>query len=201
METLEKDKIEQVQKKDKDKDIVEKKQGKYTPRTYKSREDIPKDYLENLKEMLNVKEDPLGEHEAKLREMGLLKDRYDYDSLYSDVEDPGTVDYVETMADIINDSNDTDSKSNESTCSVCELKELNKQRRLETIKNTILKKVGFTSNNLPNMTGKTIPKIPSIQHLLDYHEMQSDAPYDDYYPEDDTYGQVKRAYKIAQTRK
>ncbi|KAL4222291.1 hypothetical protein ACF0H5_018328 [Mactra antiquata] len=193
MDKLENDKSQQVQKKEKEKEAVRR---RYSPATFKSKEEIPPDYLEFLKETLSIKQDPLKEHEDRLRENGLPVDNPDYEMLYEDGGLPYSSDYKDY--DALKDANETYSEANE-TCPVCVQKELNKQLRLESIKQTILKKVGFTSNNLPNMTGKTVPKIPSIQHLLEEQWMQSDAPYEETYTdEEDVYGQVKRAYTIAQ---
>ena len=61
-------------------------------------------------------------------------------------------------------------------CTRCVVHEEARSRRLETIKADILNKLGFKT--APNITSKTLPRIPHLQHLFPgYHAgMQSDYP-------------------------
>ena len=61
-------------------------------------------------------------------------------------------------------------------CTRCVVHEEARSRRLETIKADILNKLGFKT--APNITSKTLPRIPHLQHLFPgYHAgMQSDDP-------------------------
>ena len=155
------------------------------PQFFKKAEDIP----QNLIEILN-KNDPARDYDehAKYERTHYIDPDYDY---------YGT-DYP--------DSRETNATTNEteSGCKACKLREQDKQFRIETLKNEILNKLGFSNSNLPNMTGKSIPRTPSLQRLIDQYEMQGDQPYgdmDDYLPEDEYYGQIQKAYTIAQQSK
>ncbi|XP_054164627.1 growth/differentiation factor 8-like [Oppia nitens] len=59
-------------------------------------------------------------------------------------------------------------------CTRCVLHEEAKTRRLETIKVNILNKLGLKS--APNITGKPLPRIPPLHHLLDRYNMLGDDP-------------------------
>lgn len=195
------------------KENKEKKNTEYKSKQYKrkfaTKEDIPIDYLEYLKKRYNIVEDPVGDYERKMAEYDFYDD-YDYETTTYITEDIAN-EYkgkTETEGALIDSEavTETNSSSNETdeTCKVCKIREADKKLRLANIKSTILDKLGFSKSNLPNMTGKAIPKIPSLQKLIEQHEMLADAPYekeDDYLPEDEYYGQVKRAYTIAQKRK
>lgn len=189
------------------------KQKYYKRKTFKTKEDIPEDYVEDLKKLYNIREDPAADYDRKVKEMGNFN--YDFYSFGSDYDTYGDVytddDYEqkEQTNEVIehdsemteNNSTDLGESSSNTTCQTCETLEADKKLRLESIKSMILNKIGFSSEHLPNMTGKNIPRIPSIQRLIESHEMQGDAPYnvaDEYLPEDDVYGQVRRAYTIAQ---
>jgi len=179
--------------------------------TFKTKEDIPADYLEKLVEHHDISEDPLGDkerEEKKFREEHGYNYFYDEDdsNIYTtaiDKEDDSIYNYItkdDTEQDKESIANKTEANA---TCKTCEMHEREKLFRLEQIKQTLLFKLGFSSNNLPNASRKSIPNIPVIKRLMESHEMQGDAPYpeDDYIPEDEIYGQVKRAYTIAQTSK
>ena len=156
------------------------------PQIFKKAEDIP----QNLIELLN-KNDPSKDYDehAKEERTHYLDSEYNY---YS--------------TDYVDDSTETNDTSNEtqSGCKSCKLREQDKQFRLETLKSEILNKLGFSNFNMPNMTGKSIPRTPSLQRLIDQYEMQGDQPYgevDDYLPEDEYYGQIQKAYTISQQSK
>ena len=180
-------------------------------KSFPTKEDIPYDYLESLKERYNIVEDPAGDYERMMKaEYGEGFFDNDYEYFYDKVPDYGAYldenlakENTPVAEEKIATSNETQNET-DGECKVCKVMESDKQLRLATIKSTILDKLGFSSNNLPNMTGKAIPKIPSLRRVFEQHEMQSDAPYqdyDDYLPEDEFYGQVKKAYTIAQERK
>ncbi|CAG2161864.1 unnamed protein product, partial [Oppiella nova] len=59
-------------------------------------------------------------------------------------------------------------------CTRCVLHEEAKSRRLETIKVNILNKLGLKV--APNITGKSLPRIPPLHHLLDRYNMLGDDP-------------------------
>ena len=59
-------------------------------------------------------------------------------------------------------------------CSRCVLHEEAKSRRLENIKVNILNKLGLKV--APNITGKLLPRIPPLHHLLDRYNMLGDDP-------------------------
>lgn len=182
----------------------------YERKSYASKEDIPKDYLDILKKHYNIREDQ-GEYFDEIYDSD---DDYDYmpsyvqnvDDIYSDNElyddkSDGDLESDKESDTLKDNATNTEDSSLNKTCKVCEIVETDKKMRIDSIKNMILSKLGFSSQNLPNMTGKTIPRIPSIQRLIDEHEMQGDAPYNDpndYLPEDEFYGQVRKAYTIAQ---
>lgn len=179
--------------------------------TFKTKEDIPADYLNKLVKDHAISEDPLGDFE---REEKKFREEHGY-SYYYDEQDSNT--YTTTVDEDDSDSfynyitrddevpevvtNTTDSNE---TCKGCEMREREKALRLEQIKQTLLFKLGFSSNNLPNASRKSIPNIPAIKRIMEAHDMQGDAPYpgdDDFIPEDEIYGQVKRAYTIGQISK
>lgn len=156
-------------------------------RQFGSIADIPKDYVEELKEYYNIKEPE------------------DYDTDAVDAESPGDARKISHHKEKQHGLDESHLSSNETsengTCKICEVRDEDKRLRLETIRNTILKKLGFDHTTMPNMTGKAIPRIPSIQKIIEQYGMQGDAPYqpttDDYIPEDDYYGQVQKAFTIS----
>lgn len=153
---------------------------------FKTKEDIPVDYLNFLKDYFNIKEDPLKEKEKYMAQF--YDDFYDTDTVMN-VEENNTTDIKEENNETI---------SSKEGCKECDARGKDREYRLMTIKNTILQRLGFDGSNLPNMT--SFPKVPSIQKLIEQYDMQGDAPYgtteDDY--EDDFYGQIQRAFTIAQ---
>ena len=160
---------------------------------FKTKENIPEEYIEKLKKLYDIK-DPLATD---------YYDEYDNKDYRTHKTDSG-LDY--SSADYVDDSKETNDTSNEteSGCSICKLREQDKKFRLETLKNEILNKLGFSNSKLPNMTGKNIPRTPSLQRLIEQYEMQGDQPYggmDDYLPEDEYYGQIEKAYTISQPSK
>lgn len=184
----------------------------YRRPTYKTKEDIPPEYLDELKKRYKISEDPLGdkEREEKRRreELGYTDDSYiddDYGTFTTELDEAAQSNIYITRNDDADWKEDLTANNTETngTCEICEMRENEKRMRLEQIKSTILNKLGFSSNNLPNVTRKTIPSIPAIKRIIEAQEMQGDAPYasDEFLPEDELYGQVKRAYTIAQTSK
>ena len=194
----------------KDKNVPQERVARPKKKSFPTKQDIPYDYLDFLKERYDIVEDPAGDYERMMKaEYGEGFFDNDYEYFYDKVPDYGA--YVDenlanentTVDEMISTSNETQNGT-DGECKVCKVMESDKKLRLATIKSTILDKLGFSGNDLPNMTGKAIPKIPSLQRVFEQHEMQSDAPYqdyDDYLPEDEFYGQVKKAYTIAQERK
>lgn len=187
------------------------KQTYYKRKTYATKEDIPPDYLDYLVKRHNILEDPAANYDRLHAANG---DPYDNDlTVHDEYVDTTDSQDSKTSKENTEESvskdehklkSDENSNETEETCPICEIREQDRQLRLATIQSTIIGKLGFSSNNLPNMTGKTIPQIPSILKVIEQHGMQSDAPYadyDDYLPEDNVYGQVKKAYTIAQKRK
>ncbi|XP_041365707.1 growth/differentiation factor 8-like [Gigantopelta aegis] len=86
-------------------------------------------------------------------------------------------------------------------CSVCALKDQDKNLRLQAIKNQIMTRLRF-DGSMPNITDRTLPKVPAFAHLLEDNEMQNDSPYDtswnEYYDEDEQpYGRTERVFTIA----
>ena len=69
---------------------------------------------------------------------------------------------------------DDEYTSQSGNCTRCVLHEEAKSRRLETIKVNILNKLGLKS--APNITGKALPRIPPLHHLLDRYNMLGDDP-------------------------
>lgn len=160
-------------------------------KTFKTKEDIPKEYIEELKKIYNIK-DPLPmEYDEKYN---------DFDD-YTEYETQGSAQTgLDYTTEDVSENNDTLNETGDA-CSVCKLREQDRKFRLETIKRQILNKLGFSNSKLPNMTGKNFPRTPSLQKLIDQYEMQGDQPYggmDDYLPEDEYYGQVQRAYTMSQ---
>lgn len=178
----------------------------YKKPTYKSKEDIPPELIEKLTKMYDISEDPVGdrEREEEKNRVKTYDDYYDEDFTTAIDSEAAQGAYFPITNSDSEEMFATENKteSNE-TCKVCELREQEKSLRLEQIKSTILNKLGFSSNNLPNVTNKAIPNIPAIQRIIEDHQMQGDAPYpsDDYIPEDHLYGDIKRAYTIAQSSK
>jgi hypothetical protein len=203
------DKIENELKEKENMQVKKKSAAKPRKKSFKTKYDIPHDYLEYLKEHYNIVEDPVGDYERMMaEEYGDKFFDYDYENNYDKMPTYDTYldegdDEEHTSEEEISNSTDSHNET-DSECKVCKVMESDKKLRLATIKSTILDKLGFSSSNLPNMTGKAIPKIPSLRHMIEQQDMQSDAPhqhYDDYLPEDEFYGQVKKAYTIAQKRK
>lgn len=162
-------------------------------RSFKTKDDIPQEYIESLKKLYNM-EDHDDTYDNDFEETN-------YESYHksNSVLEPSNSDYVDNSKD----SNDT-SNETEDACSICKLREQDKKFRLEAIKGAILNKLGFSSSKLPNMTGKNFPRTPSLQKLIEQYEMQGDQPYggmNDYLPEDDYYGDIQRAYTISQPSK
>jgi len=184
-------------------------------KTHNPKYDVPKEQIERLKKIYEISEDPLGDYERRRKEyLEKYKTEYDYDNYdYGDEYDTdmnGAANVQEEHSHNGTDGNvnDTDTLAfdgkNDSLCPACGAREDAKKMRIEAIKNSILQKIGFSSNNLPNVTGKAIPQLPSIQRLIAQHQIQADAPVSSEYnfiPEDEIYGQVKRAYTIGQTCK
>ena len=169
--------------------------------SFKSKDDIPKEYIEHLKEIFDITDPPPLEKEA-VHKTTMEKEvvHRKIDSMDYEKNSEIGLDYVNS--DYIEESNETDT-SNE-TCKMCKVREQDKQLRLQSIKSEILNKLGFSNSHLPNMTGKRIPRTPSLQKLIEQYDMQGDAPYggfEEYLPEDEYYGQVQRAYTISQPRK
>ena len=157
--------------------------------TFKSKDDIPKEYIENLKQYFDITDPPPLEEDPVYNKYNFM----DYKK-----NSKTTVDSVDSEQ-TVEDTNETDT-SNE-TCKSCKQNEVDKTNRIEGIKSAILNRLGFSNFNLPNMTGKKIPRTPSLQKLIEQFDMQGDAPYggfDEYLPEDEYYGQVQRAYTISQ---
>ena len=190
-------------KNEKEKKIMDTTEASTTPKeiTYTNPltgEEIPKKWIE----IYNIKEDPLGEKERAIYGMNPEDFVHEIPEINETVVD-NLDDGVD--ASILND-NSTDSQESNTTCKICQTLEESKRLRIENIRTTILNKIGFSNSNLPNMTGKVIPRVPSIELLMEQYTMQGDAPYgvpdDLYYPEEDEfYGQIKKAYTISQTRK
>lgn len=61
-----------------------------------------------------------------------------------------------------------------SNCSRCRMLEETINLTKEAIKQQILSKLGLKQP--PNITGRALPRIPPLNHLLDMYGMQSDAP-------------------------
>ncbi|WAQ94113.1 GDF11-like protein [Mya arenaria] len=197
----------EIQNKERDKSSMNLK------RTFENKDDIPKDYLEQLMKRYEISEDPLADRDKRKQE---FEEKYGVDYPYDDFNyyyynyDTDVQAEPDEESDSVIDSNlnDKQPKGNDTsdgdenlTCPTCQLREEARVIRIETIRNTILDKIGFSSSNLPNMTGKVIPNLPSIQRLKDQHMMLADEPASDentYIPEDELYGQIKRAYTIAQ---
>ncbi len=106
--------------------------------------------------------------------------------------------------DTRNGTKDVPPKSTGNNCTVCAIRDGDREFRIRAIKNTILERLHF--HNLPNMTGRTLPKAPRFSHLLERSEIQSDAPvyqsgrdYYEYY--DHSYGYTERMFTIAKARK
>ncbi|KAK3587840.1 hypothetical protein CHS0354_019709 [Potamilus streckersoni] len=182
--------------------------GSNGKRYWKSKDDIDPDYIDSLKTKLGIKD-------------SLTEDFYDYPFHYTETE-VETFKVAETEIQVgKNDSNseaagtkgelETNSTTQEpwgndtrtnSTCdSKCRLREEEKKYRLSKIKDEILRKIGFSASNMPNMTGKKIPRNPSLYRLIEQFEMQADSPYvfeEEYFDEDDYYVKVERAYSISQ---
>jgi hypothetical protein len=67
-----------------------------------------------------------------------------------------------------------DELSQTENCTRCVMHEEAKTRRLETIKVNILNKLGLKV--APNITGKSLPRIPPLHYLLDRYNMLGDDP-------------------------
>lgn len=80
---------------------------------------------------------------------------------------------VRGQSDISEDNDLRDSETH--NCTRCVMHEEARSRRLESIKNDILNKLGFSS--APNITGKSLPRIPPLHHLLDRYGMMGDDPH------------------------
>jgi len=176
-----------------------------------------KEEIQHLIDIFGISEDPLAERDRKRKEMfenyGIDYDDYynNYDEFYGyGYETDKTIDNGNKDLIIENENGSSSGPHNETgdadesnrSCPVCNVREEAKANRIAHIKNTILHKIGFSSNNLPNVTGVKIPDLPAIQVLMNQHQMQADESYsteDDFLPEDEIYGQVKRAYTIGQS--
>ncbi|KAL3831258.1 hypothetical protein ACJMK2_023032 [Sinanodonta woodiana] len=181
--------------------------GSNGKRYWKSKADIDPDYIDILKTKLGIKD-------------SIAEDFYDYQYNYTEPE-VETYMVTETENQVgKNDSNseisgakgeletnttheslENDTRTDNSCDNKCRMREDEKDYRLRRIKDEILRKIGFSASNMPNMTGKKIPKNPSLYRLIEQFEMQSDSPYaieEEYYDDDDYYGNVERAYSIAQ---
>lgn len=92
-------------------------------------------------------------------------------------------DEIRTYMQSMHHINDSIPFSSAINCTRCVMHEEARSRRLETIKADILNKLGLKT--APNITSKTLPRIPHLQHLFPgYHAgMQSDSPllFDDIY--------------------
>lgn len=69
---------------------------------------------------------------------------------------------------------DEEDEASEGNCTRCVRHEEAKSRRLENIKVNILNKLGLKA--APNITGKPLPRIPPLHHLLDRYNMLGDDP-------------------------
>lgn len=74
-------------------------------------------------------------------------------------------------------------------CSACVWREQSKVLRLETIKSQILSKLRL--KQAPNISREVVnqllPKAPPLQQLLDHHDFQGDASFQDEFMEEDEY--------------
>jgi hypothetical protein len=93
-----------------------------------------------------------------------------------------------------------------SNCSTCRFREELRNLSLESIKEQILNKLGM--KHAPNTTGRSIPKIPPLHHLLDLYHMQGDQPDRLFQPgqvihdeEDDFHAKTTMVVAVAQTSK
>lgn len=201
---IEKTKEKKVEKElekelEKEKDVYH-----HNRKVFANKDDIPKEYIDELIDYYNIKEDPYALDDQDYRDYSQYGLRNGQNSKGETKIDSKDDKKVETKSKVT-DTNIMDSAENEnSTCKSCEEREENKKMRLHSIKNSILTKIGFSDTNLPNMTGKSFPKIPSLQKIIEQYDMQSDAPYevqDEFLPDDEYYGQIQRAFTVSQLRK
>lgn len=92
-----------------------------------------------------------------------------------------------------------------SACNTCRKHEEIRALSLQAIKEQILNKLGL--KQAPNMTGRALPRIPSISKLMDMYGMQSDQPQPlepgiTHHEEIDEYAaKTESAFVLAQPRK
>ncbi|RWS12911.1 Growth/differentiation factor 8-like protein [Dinothrombium tinctorium] len=74
----------------------------------------------------------------------------------------------------VDDSVSDDGYRSATNCTRCVMHEEARQRRLQEIKLDILNKLGL--KQAPNVTSKTLPRIPPLHHLLDRYGILGDDP-------------------------
>lgn len=88
-----------------------------------------------------------------------------------------------------------------SNCSRCSENRERRELRLQSIKSQILSQLGLLE--APNITDRSLPHIPPLDHLLDRYSMQADAPHfvpgPEYGEEDDFYISAEKMLSFAHT--